>query len=129
LMCGRAGHMAVHTPDICYRGAGYEMVGEPVKRQITLPSGAAQFWNARFRPADGGVDQDLSLWWAWNADGLWLAPSSPRLAFAGRPFLYKLYLVYGAPNTPAQDSVGPAFLQELVPALQGALFPAAGSLG
>src|SRR4051812_26867673 len=21
LMCGRAGHMSVHTPDICYRGA------------------------------------------------------------------------------------------------------------
>src|SRR5580765_3646194 len=34
LMCGRAGHMAVHTPDICYRGAGYEMLGEPVKENI-----------------------------------------------------------------------------------------------
>src|SRR5262245_45731930 len=31
LMCGRAGHMAVHTPDICYRGAGYEMVGEQTR--------------------------------------------------------------------------------------------------
>src|SRR5262245_47984638 len=24
LMCGRAGRMAVHTPEVCYRGAGYD---------------------------------------------------------------------------------------------------------
>ena len=28
LMCGRSGRMAVHTPEVCYRGAGYEMGGD-----------------------------------------------------------------------------------------------------
>src|SRR5258706_14743011 len=26
LMCGRSGQMAVHTPEVCYRGAGYDML-------------------------------------------------------------------------------------------------------
>src|SRR5580765_311066 len=29
LMCGRAGKMAVHTPEVCYSGAGYELQGQP----------------------------------------------------------------------------------------------------
>src|SRR4051794_39829223 len=29
LMCGRPGRMSVHTPEVCYRGAGYEMLADP----------------------------------------------------------------------------------------------------
>ena len=27
LMCGRAGRMSAHTPEVCYQGAGYKLVG------------------------------------------------------------------------------------------------------
>src|SRR5437867_1668327 len=29
LMCGRAGKMAVHTPEVCYGGAGFELHDAP----------------------------------------------------------------------------------------------------
>src|SRR5437879_3988680 len=31
VLCGRFGPLAVHTPDICYGGAGYEMLGTPAR--------------------------------------------------------------------------------------------------
>jgi len=123
LMCGRAGHMAVHTPDICYRGAGYEMVGETVRHNVAFKGGGnAQFWMAHFRQP---ASQDLAIYWAWSADGTWQAPSSPRLAFGGQPFLYKLYVVR---ETGPRDQLTPEFLQQLMPELNAALFPAGQSM-
>ena len=77
LMCGQAGHMAVHTPDICYRGAGFEMVGEPARYRL---AGArpCEFWTATFRQPGKTAGPDLEIYWTWRADDRWLAPSSPR---------------------------------------------------
>src|SRR5262245_1587085 len=30
LMVGRSGRMAVHTPEVCYRGAGFDIAAQPV---------------------------------------------------------------------------------------------------
>jgi Protein of unknown function (DUF3485) len=120
LMCGRAGHMAVHTPDICYRGAGYEMVSEPAK--FRLPGrGDFEFWTATFRPTKAG-GADLELYWSWRAGDSWLAPTSPRLTFGGRPYLYKLYVVREQAGDAAQGPVMADFLAQLMPELEGALF-------
>jgi hypothetical protein len=118
LMCGRAGQMAVHTPDVCYRGAGYEMAG--TQSQQTLPGGA-RFWTARFRPATP-TSPELAIHWAWSAEGRWQAPDSPRLTFAGQPYLYKLYVVREASAAPGADPVITGFLQELLPVLDEVLF-------
>jgi hypothetical protein len=121
LMCGRAGHMAVHTPDICYRGAGYEMVGEPARYRLP-GSAACEFWAASFRlPGLAGV-ADLEIYWTWGADNSWKAPSSPRLAFGGQPYLFKLYVVREAPGNPLQDPVTADFLRQFMPELEAALF-------
>src|SRR4051794_23502366 len=32
LMCGRAGRMSVHTPEVCYRGAGFDLADTPAPR-------------------------------------------------------------------------------------------------
>src|SRR5579864_1510783 len=34
LMCGRAGRMAVHMPEVCYRGAGYDLWEAPARTVI-----------------------------------------------------------------------------------------------
>jgi hypothetical protein len=121
LMCGRAGHMAVHTPDICYRGAGYEMAGEPAKFRLAAP-GAFEFWSATFRqPAKAG-GPDLEIYWTWRADDSWLAPTSPRLTFGGQPYLFKLYVVREKAGEGTRDTVMADFLAQLMPALEGALF-------
>jgi len=95
LLCGRTGQMAVHRPEDCYRGAGYEMAGVPVPFPLSLaPDDAmADFWTACFRKEAASGPVQLRILWSWLGDGRWRAPESPRLAFAGIPVLYKLYAV------------------------------------
>src|SRR2546422_188923 len=70
LMCGRAGRMAVHTPEVCYRGAGYEVLAAPLHYPVTFGTNQAQFWTARFGK---GLATDLQLYWAWNDGHGWAA--------------------------------------------------------
>jgi hypothetical protein len=117
LMCGRPGKMSVHTPEVCYSGAGYEMRDQPVACEIN----DAQFWSAQFTKKSG----QLRLYWAWNSRGDWQASSAPRWQFRGEPFLYKLYV---SRETNAQTAGTPQtdptaeFLRVFVPELKQTLF-------
>jgi len=125
LMCGRAGPLSVHTPDVCYRGAGYEMAGSEAVLDAPIQAGGApaQLWTAVFRKEQPADTRRLRLFWTRSADGTWQAPRAPRLAFAGRPFLYKLYVVRElAGQTAAEADATVPFLRELLPALSQALF-------
>jgi hypothetical protein len=123
LMCGRTGRMSVHTPEVCYRGAGYEVVENAslAKMQDDLETRENTFWTTKFRK-EGGLGTNLRLYWAWNAQGSWQAPTNPRLDFRGEPFLYKLYVSYEL--TGSDPPWAKEFLQELLPVLQKTLFPA-----
>ena len=118
LMCGRPGKMAVHTPEVCYSGAGYEMRDQPAACAIN----DQQFWSAQFTKKSG----QLRLFWAWNAHGDWLASSAPRWQFRGEPFLYKLYVSRETnaqtASTPQTDATA-EFLRAFVPELKQTLFP------
>jgi hypothetical protein len=124
--------MAVHTPDLCYRGAGYEVVGEPARVAVAGPGGPAEFWAARLRKPGAGVATTLRIYWGWSADGRWRAPDSPRWTFAGAPFLYKVYVVRDATadgeagGEAGRPDSGVRFLGEFLPVLKQALFPAIG---
>src|SRR5581483_5422738 len=50
LMCGRAGRMSVHTPEVCYQGAGFQMLGTPRATKIAWADDEepGRFWTARF---------------------------------------------------------------------------------
>ncbi len=122
LMCGRAGKMAVHTPEVCYRGAGYELHDQPAACKIKSD---ASFWTAQFTKK-AATPMHLRLYWAWNAHGSWEASSSPRWQFRGAPFLYKLYVSREigrqAGNAPGAD-VTAQFMREFLPVLDQTLFP------
>jgi hypothetical protein len=127
LMCGRAGRMAVHTPQMCYRGAGYEMPEDATRYNVDTGGDkpAGSFWTATFtKPA--GLSSDLRLFWAWDTRGPWEAAENPRWQFRGEPFLYKLYVAH---DLTGQSDSGPAadvaakFLREFLPELGKALFP------
>jgi hypothetical protein len=121
LMCGRTGHMAVHTPDVCYRGAGYESSGELSPETIALPGGKqAEVRTAVFRQPGKVGEQPLRIYWSWSSDGHWKAPASPRWIFGGSPYLFKLYVVCEEAEGPA--SAGVEFLQRLLPQLERSLF-------
>jgi exosortase len=125
LVRGRPGPISVHTPDVCYRGAGFEAVAPPERRTVAAPPAApADFWTASFRKRDAVTPTRLCIFWAWNDKKGWQAVDYPRLVFARAPALYKLYVVR---ETPAADDAAAAqpvvdFLQVLLPALDEALF-------
>ena len=123
LACGRAGPLSVHTPDICYRGAGYEVMKTITRREES--GSAAELWQAHFGKADGLTPTELRVLWAWNANGAWAAPDNPRFTFAGAPALYKLYVIQEtAPDDRSADEACTEFLREFLPALNKELFPA-----
>jgi hypothetical protein len=125
VVCGRPGPISVHTPDICFRGSGYEVTGAPVVERIALepPARSSSFLTALFRKEVAGTPSTLRVFWAWNARGSWEAPENPRLQFASYRFLYKVYVVRQVPASEqsGEDPVCQRFLQQLLPQLDAAL--------
>jgi hypothetical protein len=125
LVCGRPGPIAVHTPDVCLDGSGYEQLAAEIRRGIGEGTGAAVFWVADFRKKAALAPQTLRVYWSWNAAGEWLAADHPRLQFAPCPVLYKLYVLcdVAGPDLPAADDPALDLLTALLPEAQRVLFP------
>ncbi|MBY0522437.1 MAG: EpsI family protein [Gemmataceae bacterium] len=125
VLYGPSGPITVHTPDLCFPGAGYEIVGTPAKQILTARGVApAEFWAAKARKADPGRVTYLRLLWAWNAGGQWEAPDYPRLAFCHSPMIYKLYMVQkmSGPDEPLLNEECADFLRGMLPGLDPVLF-------
>ena len=127
LVCGRAGPVSVHTPEVCYPNSGFEAVGQPARIPINGEN-SARFWLSRFRKP--GVGQGfVTVAYGWNAGGKWASPDDPRLTYAGLPILFKLYVVFESPNDQSLDNENPSLdlLRALLPQLSHSLAPVAGS--
>ncbi len=118
LMCGRPGRMSVHTPEICYGGVGYELRNPPKRSETSNGS----FWKAQFSKPKTKAS-DLALYWSWNAGAGWTASDSPRWAFAGQSFLFKLYLSQRRIMNVEGPSETELFLREFLPVLERTLLP------
>lgn len=124
LVAGRPGPISVHTPEVCYAGAGYRPEAAPTRYrpESGLPH-PAEFWMGRFREGRSAAPMRLRILWAWGSRGTWSAPAEARLAFAPRRSLYKLYVISeSAPGDDRPDAAADAFVHELMPELQRALF-------
>ncbi len=121
LVCGRPGPISLHTPDVCYRGAGFAPDADPADRQVEAGPRAATMKTARFSKANSVTPQSLRISWAWNGAGAWEAPGQPRVRYGFARALYKLYVVRDV--TSGDDESDEAFLREFLPVLDGALFP------
>jgi hypothetical protein len=120
LVCGRPGPISVHTPDICYAGAGYEQSGPAEVASLGGGAGdAAAFREAIFAKPAAVVPSVLQIYWSWNAGRGWQAPGNPRVSFAAAPSLYKLYLIREATSAGelAGDETALAFARDLLPRL------------
>ena len=74
LVCGRPGPVSVHTPDICYPGAGYEMVQA---RPMVFSGGSAcrrklpEFITAEFVNDQSFPPDRSRVYWSWTVTGTW----------------------------------------------------------
>ncbi|MGH7171694.1 MAG: exosortase-associated EpsI family protein [Gemmataceae bacterium] len=127
LVCGRAGPVSLHTPDVCYQGRGYHLSEPQTRRDVPMENQPepVKFWVGQFQK-DGAVPDPLRIFWVWGTNGHWEAPDNPRLAFARADALYKLYVIRDLPRTDDPLDKDPAleFVKVFLPQLQGRLFPA-----
>lgn len=124
LVCGRPGPVSVHTPDVCYGAAGYNVVS---RGRFAGPAEApAEFWTAQLSKTQAADQLLLRVFWAWSDNGDWKAPEKwdPRLVFAHCPALFKLYLIreMNAPDEPLDTDPCVDLMKELLPRLQQSLF-------
>jgi hypothetical protein len=117
LVCGRPGPIAVHTPDVCYQGAGYRMASDRTRQVVASPTGQpVPFFKANFVKDTAPAKDELRIWWSWQGNGAWQIAAEPRFAFARCSVLYKLYLIYRVPpqDRSATGDPMPPFVQQLI---------------
>ena len=127
LVCGTSRHITLHTPDLCYRAAGFDSEGEPTSASIDagLPQ-PAEFVTGRFYKEEGGALQRLEVMWSFSSDGQWHGPRWARSSLAGRNAIYKVYLIGPMPSpqqSQKEDSPTITFAREAMPTIQTVLFP------
>ena len=126
LVCGRPGPISVHTPDVCYAGAGFRVEGPTARFAVDLQDGseAAGFWSATFVKPGLPLPVRYQILWSWSGTGAWSAEDDPRLAFAHLPVLCKLYVIreLSAKEPGGVDGSTVDFLRRFLPQVREALF-------
>jgi hypothetical protein len=127
VVCGKPGPISVHTPDVCYEGAGYRLATRRERRSFDFgwQDSPVEFFTARFRKGDAAVPEELRVLWAWSATGAWATADNPRLQFARHSFLYKMYVTRQLTRRGEGDESDPVadFLRLFLPELNHTLFP------
>jgi len=126
LVCGRPGPISVHTPEVCYGGAGFEAVGGAARKEVkvdetrTLP-----MWTMRFKAPPSAPAAQIEVSWVWQGGNGWAAPDNPRFEFARSRVLYKLYIVRDVPTKASEANQDPsaAFVRRFLPVLESAVSP------
>jgi len=117
LLCGRPGPVATHTPDVCLPGAGFVQVGS--RRLVEIAGRVDDQFARLWFQKDAAVPTPISVYFAWNDGRRWSAPEKPRVAFAGQPVLFKLYVACEREPGADPNAADPAaeLLQQLLPRL------------
>jgi hypothetical protein len=117
VLYGEPGPLGAHTPDVCYRSAGFRQAGRETRRAV--PGADAELWTARF-DGPGVPASALQVSWGWTAGTEWVAADNPRVAFAGHAGIFKLYLARSiAPNAERTPDVDAEFLRVFLKELGG----------
>jgi hypothetical protein len=131
VVCGRPGPVTVHSPAVCFPGAGFFPTGSRTREVVKAESlSPAEFWAERYRKS-GAIPETLQVYYSWNPGSGWSAADRPRLAFARARALYKVYVVRQLPRAdePAERDPIPGFLRLLLPELDRCLKDAAENRG
>jgi hypothetical protein len=126
IVCGSSYDVTMHTPDQCYVLSGFQEA-ESQEPYVIKGKAASEFSTNRFKrgsTVDG--PQHLRIFWSFSGDGEWVAPTTPKFSLMSSPALYKIYAISEVTDktTRAGDSPSVPFLQEFMPLLSSALFPA-----
>jgi hypothetical protein len=122
LTAGRAGRVSIHNPENCYLGNGYQVVDSI--RVDTIPVGdrETRFWTGHFQKKKPSGIESIRIYWGWTTQSDWLAPEYPRLFFAGKSRLFKLYFIHPVePSSTHSDAIYREFMVDFLTAWQRAV--------
>ncbi|MFO0964511.1 MAG: hypothetical protein U0793_02840 [Gemmataceae bacterium] len=120
LACGRPGPVSVHTPDVCYAGAGFE-VERAAPFSSSRPGLAGQsFFTARLVRKRATEQTAQRIFWAWHGARGWEVSDNPRVSFAGRGALFKMYVIreVTGPSESLENDPCVELMETLLPALE-----------
>jgi hypothetical protein len=123
VLLGPSGPIAVHTPEICYSSRDYS-IGQR-RKSIDLKDVADRqhsLWDLELKPRRS-ESPALRVLYAWSPGDAWQATASPRFAFAGAPYLYKLQIAGPTISNSTDSEFDPCqdFLQSFLAALSSHL--------
>jgi hypothetical protein len=108
VLLGPAGPISVHSPEICYSSRDFTVSKTRTKIVIEDSSRKShEFWDVLLKSHDSAISSQRVLY-AWSIGGPWEATASPRFAYAGAPYLYKLQLAAGSRRTAASGEFDPS---------------------
>lgn len=103
---GKPGYVAVHNPEHCYLGSGYKIVDSIRDYALAMPNGDdSHFWTGHFQKKKATGVESIRIYWGWTTNGQWQAPDYPRLYFAGRSVLHKLYFIHAFTGNESPDEL------------------------
>jgi hypothetical protein len=123
LASGRPRPLGVHTPELCYAGAGFAQVGASTRGNVdSLTSETpAEFLQGKFARKNQVQTEELRVIWTWNKSGIWQCPDNPRWALIGVPVVYKLYVCQALMPGSEDGNTCVDFLRDVLPELDRAL--------
>lgn len=132
LVSGTASHICRHSPDWCYRNAGFVQQGPLTNYSVSVEGldTPVEFCTAVFRKnAETSGPRNLRIFWTYAHNGNWRGPAWAKLAYPGRPALYKIYLIVpvGEEKNAVGDTPTDDFAKALFPVMNKVLFTEEGA--
>lgn len=124
ITCGRPSGMIIeHNPRRCYGDLGFEESGEGRKVTVGGSGAAGEFYGHTFVKTTPVSTTRLRLFWSWGDSQGWSFPERPRLAFAKKPVLYKMYVTREllSEDEPLATDPALAFLEAALPDINSSL--------
>jgi Protein of unknown function (DUF3485) len=112
VLFGPRGPIAVHTPEVCYSGAGVQAAAD--RNLVAIgDKNPHTFWRVSFL-SKVDAKPEIDVYYAWSDGGPWQAAEQPRFWMIDS--LYKIQIA-GPPRIPGQPSECEQFLEQVVPHL------------
>jgi len=133
LIVGHSRDFAFHTPDVCYRGSGFDARGKENSLYPLVMQGMPDtpMWTNTFFKEDVTGRSLIRVFWTWyNPDSaenegkiVWEAPSNARFHFGNSRALYKMYFTSEMrdPMETAEQSSALRFAKDFLPEVNKAM--------
>ena len=125
---GRPGPVSIHTPDVCYAAINYTVEAKKVFSNFgigkRMPS-SPELFTSRLVKKDNTGAEVLRIFWGWYDGARWQTAENPRVAFADRRVLYKMYVIRELAHVeePLETEACVDFMNAFLPALESKIAP------